>query len=570
MRYSKLFGKTRKGSKDLASKNATLLIRGGFIDQLMAGAYTFLPLGKRVLFKIENIIREEMDKIGDELLMTNLSPVENWKQSGRFDTVDVLLKAVPANDNSADRHNAEYIINPTNEDVVTPLVRDFITSYKDLPLAVYHIQTKFRNEPRAKSGILRGREFRMKDLYSFHANVEDLKNYYEESKKAYWAVFDRLSLSDKTVIAAASGGDFTEEFSHEFQTKCDAGEDLIFEVPSTKECFNKEVAPAKAPAFEYSSEQLSLEEVAGEGVIGVEALSKQMGIAPEQTTKTLFFQNSKGEMIAAVVRGDREIDEGKLAKVLGLSLTDLSLASEELVKKITGTGIGYAGLLNLSGEVQVVVDEACQAMTNFEMGGNKHGVHCKNVNWGRDVQAPSEFYDIKVAKEGDIYPESGEAYNTFKACEVGNIFPLMDKFSKAFDFKVTGEDGSQQTVYMGCYGIGSSRVMGVLAEVFGDENGVAWPEAVAPYKYHIVTIARSGEDESCKQSEALYKKLVQRGDEVLWDDRLDVRPGEKFADADLIGCPIRLVVSPKTIEQNSFELKLRSESESKLVKLEEV
>lgn len=570
MRYSKLFGRTRKGSKDLASKNATLLIRGGFIDQLMAGAYTFLPLGKRVLFKIENIIREEMDKIGDELLMTNLSPVENWKQSGRFDTVDVLLKAVPANDNSADRHSAEYVINPTNEETVTPLVRDFITSYKDLPLAVYHIQTKFRNEPRAKSGILRGREFRMKDLYSFHTSVEDLKNYYEESKKAYWAVFDRLSLSDKTVIAAASGGDFTEEFSHEFQTKCDAGEDLIFEVSSTKECFNKEVAPARAPAFEYSSEQLSLEEVAGEGVIGVEALSKQMGLAPEQTTKTLFFQDSKGDMIAAVVRGDREIDEGKLAKVLGVSLNDLSLASEELVKKITGTGIGYAGLLNLSGEVQVIVDEACQAMTNFEMGGNKHGVHCKNVNWGRDVQAPAEFYDIKVAKEGDIYPETGEAYNTFKACEVGNIFPLMDKFSKAFDFKVAGEDGSQQTVYMGCYGIGSSRVMGVLAEVFGDENGVAWPEAVAPYRYHIVTIARSEDDESYKQSEALYKKLVQSGDEVLWDDRLDVRPGEKFADADLIGCPIRLVVSPKTIEQNSVELKLRSENESKLVKLEEV
>jgi prolyl-tRNA synthetase len=570
MRYSKLFGKTRKGSKDLASKNATLLIRGGFIDQLMAGAYTFLPLGKRVLFKIENIIREEMDKIGDELLMTNLSPVENWKQSGRFDTVDVLLKAVPANDNSADRHSAEYVINPTNEETVTPLVRDFITSYKDLPLAVYHIQTKFRNEPRAKSGILRGREFRMKDLYSFHTSVEDLKNYYEESKKAYWAVFDRLSLSDKTVIAAASGGDFTEEFSHEFQTKCDAGEDLIFEAPSTKECFNKEVAPAKAPAFEYSSEPLSLEEVAGEGVIGVEALSKQMGIVPEQTTKTLFFQNSKGEMIAAVVRGDREIDEGKLAKVLGVSLADLSLASEELVKKITGTGLGYAGLLNLSGEVQVVVDEACQAMTNFEMGGNKHGVHYKNVNWVRDAMAPVEFYDIKVAKEGDIYPETGEAYNTFKACEVGNIFPLMDKFSKAFDFKVTGEDGSQQTVYMGCYGIGSSRVMGVLAEVFGDENGVAWPEAVAPYRYHIVTIARSEDDESYKQSEALYKKLVQRGDEVLWDDRVDVRPGEKFADADLIGCPIRLVVSPKTIEQDSVELKLRSEGESKLVKLEEV
>jgi prolyl-tRNA synthetase len=570
MKYSKLFGKTRKNSKDMASKNATLLIRGGFIDQVMAGAYTFLPLGERVLKKIENIIREEMDKIGQEMLMTNLSPVENWKQSGRYDTVDILLKAVPANENSADRHNGEYIVNPTNEDVVTPLVRDFITSYKELPVAVYHIQTKFRNEPRAKSGLLRGREFRMKDLYSFHLSLDDFKDYYEKSKEAYWAVFDRLSLSDKTVIAAASGGDFTEEFSHEFQTKCDAGEDLIFQVPSTGECFNKEVAPAKAPEFKQDEEQLSLEEVAGEGVIGVEALAEQMGLAPEQTTKTLFFEDDQGMMIAAVIRGDRDIDEGKLAKVLGISLTKLKLASEELVKKMTGSEVGYAGLLNLSPEARVVVDDSVHNLVNFEMGGNKTGVHYKNVNWGRDVDAPELFYDIKLAKEGDLYPETGEVYETFKACEVGNIFPLMTKFSDAFGFQVTGEDGNLTPVIMGCYGIGSTRVMGVLAEVFGDQNGVIWPEAIAPYKYHIVTIAKSEDDEPYKQSEQLYKKLVQRGDEVLWDERLNVRPGEKFADADLVGCPIRLVVSPKTLDSGSVEIKLRSESESKLVKLEEV
>lgn len=570
MKYSKMFGKTRKGSKEMASKNATLLIRAGFIDQLMSGAYTFLPLGKRVLFKIENIIRGEMDKIGQELLMTNLSPVENWKQSGRYDTVDVLLKAVPANENSADRHNAEYIINPTNEDIVTPLVRDLVTSYKDFPLAVYHIQTKFRNEPRAKSGLLRGREFRMKDLYSFHLSQDDFEDYYQKSKQAYWAVFDRLSLTNKTVITAASGGDFTEEFSHEFQTKCDAGEDLIFEVPSTSECFNKEVAPVKVPDFTYSKEFLSLEEISGEGVIGVEALSAQMGIKPEQTTKTLFFEDNKGNMVAAVVRGDREIDEGKLAKVLGISLTKLKLASEELVKKMTGSEIGYAGLLNLSSEIKVVVDDSCQDLVNFEMGGNKTGFHYKNVNWGRDVKLPEKLYDIKVAKEGDLHPETGEVYQTFKACEVGNIFPLQTKFSDSFDLQIIGEDGKLQPVIMGCYGIGSTRIMGVLAELFGDENGVAWPESVAPYKYHIVTIARSEDDESYKKSEELYNKLIQRGEEVLWDDRLSVRPGEKFADADLVGCSIRLVVSPKTLESASVELKLRSEQDSKLVKFGEV
>lgn len=570
MKYSKLFGKTRKGSKDYASKNATLLIRAGFIDQVMAGVYTFLPLGKRVLDKIEDIIRKEMNKIGDEMLMTNLSPVENWKISGRYDTVDVLLKATPANESSSKRHDSEYIINPTNEDVVTPLVRDFISSYKDLPTAVYHIQTKFRNEPRAKSGLLRGREFRMKDLYSFHASLDDFNDYYQKSKEVYWQVFDRLSLRDKTVIAAASGGDFTEEFSHEFQTKCDAGEDLIFQVPSSGECFNKEVAAAEAPAFDQSDERLSLEEVVGDGIIGVEALSEQMGISSQQTTKTLFFQDQSGKMIAAVVRGDRDIDEGKLAKVLGLKLSELSLASDHLVKKMTGAEVGYAGLLNLSSQVQVVVDESCQDLVNFEMGGNKTGVHFKNVNWGRDIDPPEVFHDIKVAAEGDLHPGTGEVYEVFKACEVGNIFPLMTKFSDAFGFQVTGEDGKLQEVFMGCYGIGSTRLMGVLAEVFGDENGVVWPEAVAPYKYHIVSIAKSESDESYKEAEELYLKLKARGEEVLWDDRLSVRPGEKFADADLIGCPIRLVVSPKTLESDSVEFKLRSESESKLVKFKEI
>lgn len=557
-----MFGKTRKGSKEFNSKNATLLIRGGFVDQLMSGVYTFLPLGKRVLFKIENIVREEMNPIANELLMTNLSPVENWKKTGRFDVVDVLLKAVPANENSAKKYTSEYVINPTNEEAITPLVRDFTSSYKELPLAVYHIQTKFRNEPRAKSGILRGREFRMKDLYSFHTSFEDFTEYYDHSKEIYWNVFDRVGLRDSTVIAAASGGDFTEEFSHEFQTKCDAGEDLIFQVPSTGECFNREVTASQAPRVSSNEEEQELEEVEGKDLIGVEQLAKFLKIPVEKTTKTLLYQLEDGAVVAAAVRGGYDVDEDKLAKILGIKPNQLSLAPEAVVKEVTGAEVGYAGLLNLPERVTQIVDESCLNRKNFEIGANKTHFHSVNVNWGSDIQIPEKTYDIKVAQIGDAHPETGEIYETFKASEVGNIFPLMTKFSDAFDFTVAGEDGRPQKVYMGCYGIGTTRLMGVIAEVFGDENGVAWPEAIAPYKYHIVSIARTTDDESYKKAEELYEKLSARGDEVLWDDRIDVRPGEKFADADLIGCPIRLVISPKTVEKEAVEVKKRNEKES--------
>ena len=570
MKYSKMFGKTRKNSKEYASKNATLLIRGGFVDPLMSGVYTFLPLGKRVLFKIENIIREEMDKIGNELLMTNLSPVENWKKSGRFDTVDVLMKAVPANESSAERYSSEYVINPTNEDVVTPLVRDFTSSYKELPLAVYHIQTKFRNEPRAKSGILRGREFRMKDLYSFHTSLEDFNVYYEHSKKIYWNVFDRVGLKDDTVIAAASGGDFTDEFSHEFQTKCDAGEDLIFQIPSTGECFNREVTASKAPGVSYDETELEMQEVEGKNLIGVEPLAKFLDIPVEKTTKTLLYQLEDKTVVAVAIRGGYDVDEEKLAKVLGIKPVQLSLAPKDVVKKVTSAEVGYAGLLNLPENVTQIVDESCLNRKNFEVGANKTNFHNINVNWGRDIPVPDKTYDIKVAQVGDAYPGTGETYDTFKASEVGNIFPLMTKFSDAFNFTVTGEDGSPQKVFMGCYGIGTTRLMGVVAEVFGDESGVVWPEVIAPYKYHLVSIARSKDDESYKKSEELYNKLIERGEEVLWDDRIDVRPGEKFADADLIGCPIRLVVSPKMVEINSIEVKKRSEKEGAVIAFDSI
>jgi prolyl-tRNA synthetase len=575
MKYSQLPIKTSKTvSGELSSKNAKLLTQAGFIHQEMAGVYSFLPLGLRVLKKIEDIIRKEMDTIGAEVFMPSLAPIENWVRSKRFDSVDVLMKTTPANEKAKLKHDTEYVLNPTHEDIVTPLMKEFNRSYKDFPFAVYQIQTKFRNEPRAKSGLLRCREFRMKDLYSFHTSEESLKKYYEASKEVYWRVFDKLGFNrSDTFITLASGGDFTKEYTHEFQTVCDAGEDIIFRVPSLGLTFNREVAPSKAPVMDQSNEEMQpLQEVEGAGIIGVEEVAQHVGITSQQTTKTLLFENdpstNSGQekvIVAAAVRGGYDVDVEKLQKVSGLD--NLKLASAETVEKITGAKVGYAGLLNLPQEVRIFMDESMDGRRNFEMGANKTNFHSINVNFGRDLVKPDKFYDIKIAKEGDIYPETGEVYEVYKAAEIGNIFPLGTKFSKAFDYYYTDEQGNQQIVYMGSYGIGPSRIMGVLVEKLADEKGLVWPETVAPFQVHLIGIMNQ-ESVVKEKAQEIYQKLRQKGIEVFFDDRENISAGQKFNDADLFGIPVRLVVSPKTGEK--IEWKKRTEQQTEFLSLEEV
>ena len=566
MKYSKLFGKTKKESKTYESKNATFLTKGGFIDQTMAGAYKYLPLGIRVLQKIENIVREEMDKIGQEMLLTAISPRELWEQTGR-DGIDVLFEVHGANEASRNQNDASYILNPTHEDNITPTVQQFIQSYRELPVALYQIQNKFRNEARPKSGILRGREFRMKDLYSFHATHEDLMEYYEIAKEAYVKVFERLGLGEHTVIALASGGDFTKNYSHEFQTRCEAGEDLIFHDTVNNIFYNREVAASKAPAYNYDTDMKVREDVYGEDVVSVEKLVEFLNVPIEVTIKTLLYEDADSNVYAVAVRGDYEVDDAKLSKAVDRS--DLQLASEETVNRVTGAEIGYAGILDLPEDVMIFCDDALESMVNFEVGANKTHYHTINANWGRDIEKPEKFYDLKVAQEGDLNPETGEAYVVFKAAEVGNIFPLETKFSKAFDFTYTDDNGKEYLVYMGSYGIGTTRIMGVIAEVFNDENGLIWPEQIAPYHVHLVSIAKSEEDESFKQAQELYDTLTAKGVEVLWDDRIETRPGEKFADADLIGIPTRVVVSSRSLENGGVEVKMRNESDSQVISPEE-
>ncbi len=563
MRYSNTFVKTSKEiPKDEVSLNSQLLIKAGFVDKLMSGVYTYLPLGLRVLSKIEKIVRDEISKIGSEVYMPSLSPIENWQETKRFETVDVLYKASGANTASIEKNNGEYVLNSTHEEIVTPLAQKFGVSYKNFPFAIFQIQTKFRNEARPKSGLLRGREFRMKDLYSFHTDQNDFDKYYENAKDVYFRIFNQLGLGNDTVVALASGGDFTEKFSHEFQTICETGEDELFYDEVKDVYYNKEVAPALAPNLE-SEDMLERKDVEAEGVIGVEALSKHLKISPKKTTKTLFYLVDDEKFVAVCIRGDYEINEIKLKKIL--DSTNIKLANDELVMKKTGAETGYAGIINLPEEIDLFIDDSVESMVNFETGTNKTGFHSINVNFDRDVKRPDTFYDFKVAKKGDLNPESGKVYKTVIASEVGNIFPLETKFSDAFKYQYVSDEGKHEKVIMGCYGIGTSRLMGVIAEKFNDENGLVWPMTVSPCHVHLISIVKS--EETSNKADKLYEEMLSEGIEVFYDDR-DERPGKKFGDADLIGIPLRIVISDRTLESDSVEWKLRNTDSAEEVKLD--
>ncbi len=520
-----------------------------------------------MLDKIEDIVREEMDPIGSELFLSAIGPQENWQRTGRLESVGVLFQVEGANEISRKTNDATYILNSTHEEIITPIFRQFVKSYTDLPCAAYQIQSKFRNEARAKSGLLRGREFRMKDLYSFHASEKDMIDYlHTKVKPAYERIFERLGLADRTVIALASGGDFSKEPSVEFQTKCDTGEDVIFHDPDSGAIYNREITPCTAPTWGNPKEaERPREDVVGKGIIGVEELAAFLKIEVERTTKTLLFETEKGKVIAAAVRGGYDVNEEKLRNVARCK--SLKLASAETVKMVTGAEVGYAGPLGLPKDVAVFWDDSTRGRKNFECGANKTHEHSIHVNFGRDVEQPEKFFDFKVAREGDLIPGTEKPYETFRTCEVGNLFTLYTKFSDAIGFTYMDKDNKAKPVYMGSYGLGTTRVMGVLAEIFHDEHGLMWPEAVAPFAIHIVPIAKTEEEKSYKEAVKLYEALRKKGMECLFDDRMHLSVGEKLADADLIGCPKRVVVSPKTLDGKGAELKDRMTGKVTMVAL---
>lgn len=560
MRVSQLFTKTKKEvPADEVSKNAQLLIRAGYIHKEMAGVYTFLPLGLKVLENISQVIREEMDAIGgQEMKLTTLQDAEIWKQTDRWDDkkVDVWFKTKLKND-------SELGLAPTHEEPIIRAVKPYINSYKDLPFLAYQIQTKFRNETRAKSGVMRGREFLMKDMYSFARTEAEHEELYEKIKQAYFKAYNRLGIGEQTFLTYASGGMFSQ-FSHEFQTICEAGEDEIFYDEVDKQYLNQEIVQALAGTKNSVEEPKALEEHKLDGVIGAEALAKAFNIPIKKSTKSLYFTTDKGEVILAVVRSDYNVDTAKLASLSGGSQVRPSSSDE--IKKLTGAEVGYAGVVNAP-DIKIYFDDSLENLCNFETGTNKTGYHAINVNFGRDTKQPESFVDIKVPQKGDINPKNNQPYPVYAAAEVGNIFTLKDKFSQPLGLTFVDENDKEQHVLMGCYGIGPSRLVGVITELLGDDKGLVWPQNIAPY---VVYLARLSEDDAVVEAaDKVCAELEAAGITVLYDDR-DARAGEKFKDADLLGMPWRVVVSAKTVEQGKIEVKKRTESESALITTEEL
>lgn len=551
MRINQLFTKTSKQiPADEIAKNAQLLIRAGYVHKTMAGVYSYTPLGLRVLENIKQIVREEMDAIdSQELVMSTLQRRELWQETGRWDSesVDVWFK-------SELQDGTEVGFGWTHEEPIVEMLRNYLKSYKDLPISVYQFQNKLRNELRAKSGIMRGREFIMKDMYSVHSTKEDLDAYYNQVIEAYKRCYRRLGIGDDTYVTFASGGAFTK-FSHEFQTICSAGEDDVYVVPSTNVVYNAEIAPVQAsPNPAAGAEMKELAMLDNKDIVGAEALTKALNIPNTASTKSMLYDSSAG-MLMAVVRSDYEINEDKLKAEANVSW--LRLADADQVLSATGAEIGFSGLYNLPAGITLLVDDSCRDMVNFETGANQTGKHAYNVNWRRDVPMPKKFVDIKLVKEGDISPETGEVYRHYRTAEVGNIFNFGTQKSEEMNLVFTGDDGKQHYAYMGSYGIGITRVMGVIVEKFADQKGLVWPENIAPFRLQLIAIGDKGKD----VADSLYEELKTAGVAVLYDDRSE-RPGVKFADAELMGMPWRVVVSDRAVESGGlFEVVERANSQ---------
>lgn len=558
MHYSQLFGKTQKEiPHDATVISHQLLIRGGFVFQIAAGIYDFLPLGYRVLMNIDRIIKEELAKEGvQHLLMPFVHPAALWKETGRYEKMDKILAKFTS------KRGSDHLLAPTHEETVTDLARHFIHTYKDMPVIVNQNQWKYRDEIRVTGGLLRTREFLMQDAYSFDFDKAGLDESFTKMSRAYHAIFDRIGVT--VSVVKADSGTMGGSDSQEFMMVSDIGEDTIFSCDSCDYRANVEKAVSRVENAVQDTEMKPMKEVEGKGIVGVEELSKFLGIDVAHTTKTLLFQADK-KIVAALIRGDFNINETKLKNYLGC--LELQLASAETVKRVTGADVGYAGPVGLPLDVVVVADLTCEGRTNFEAGSNKTDFHNVNVNFERDFPTPP-FVDIREVRENDACASCEKGKLSKKnAVELGHVFKLGTCYSEQMKASFADRDGKEKPIEMGCYGIGISRLVGAIVDFSHDEKGVIWPKSVAPFGVHLVHL---GKDEAVvKAARDLYKNLVDVGIDVLYDDR-EESAGVKFNDADLIGIPLRLVVSGRTLEKNSVEWKERAGSEVKNVALAEV
>ncbi|HEX3011494.1 MAG TPA: proline--tRNA ligase [Syntrophomonadaceae bacterium] len=556
MKASELFYPTlREVPNEAEVVSHQLLLRAGFIRKTTAGIYTYLPLGYRVIKKIIDIVREEMDRAGgQEILMPIIQPKELWEQSGRWSVYGDEMFRVK------DRHDHYFALGPTHEEIITSLVDGDVHSYRDLPLLLYQIQNKYRDEIRPRFGLMRGREFIMKDLYSFDLDETGLDTSYHKMYDAYKKIYGRLNLNFR-VVEADSGAIGGNE-SHEFMVLADTGECLIVYCDNCHYAANVEKAEciAEDKTSSADDEIKPLTKIHTPGQRTIKDLVHFLGTPESQQVKTLLYQ-ADDEIVAAVVRGDRELNEIKLKNVL--KCTNLFMADEPSVRAQCGAGFGSLGPVNLN--FKVYVDAEVAAMQSFTCGANEDDYHYQNVCMGRDF-VPEAIYDLRCAAAGDNCPCCGEKLKTTRGIEVGHIFKLGTKYSDAMHAVYLDQGGKEQPMVMGCYGIGISRTMAAAVEQNFDENGIIWPIPIAPYHVIIVPV-NANRPEQMETAMKLYHQLCDLGAEVIVDDR-DERAGVKFKDADLTGIPVRITIGPKSLQENKAEVKKRWEKESILVDLD--
>jgi prolyl-tRNA synthetase len=554
MRYSRALVPTLKEAPaDAQTVSHILLTRGGYMRRVGAGIYSFLPLGLRVLRRIERIIREEMDRSGAlEVLLPALLPAEYYRETGRWDLYGETLFRLK------DRKGGDYHLGPTHEEIITDLARHEIKSYRELPRTLYQVQAKYRDEPRPRAGLLRGREFLMKDAYSFDVDDTGAAASYETMRLAYRRIFDRIGF-DYRMVSADSGA-IGGSTSAEFQVLVQSGEDIIAACDGCDYAANLEVAAAGASAASSNPKTADLSalvKVATPGKRSIEEVSAFLRIAPRQMLKSLVYV-AGDRVVLVVLRGDHEVNEVKLARAL--KVDEVRLADAETVQRVTGSEVGFAGPVGYKGEI--LVDRGAAEVASGVTGANEKDQHLTNVVFARDYEGP--VADVRSVVDGDPCPNCGGTLKLYRGIEAGHIFILGTRYSAQMGAMFLDKTGEQKPMIMGCYGIGVSRLVAAAVEQHHDENGIAWPAAIAPYPVHVVQVG--SEPEVVAAVANLEKSLGALGIEPLVDDR-DERPGVKFKDADLIGIPLRVTVGAKALKSGSIELKPRSEKNPKNVEL---
>ena len=549
-----LVGTLREVPAEAEIESHKLMLRAGLMRKMAAGIYNYMPLGLKVIENVKNIVREEMNNAGaQEFLASALIPAELWQESGRWDAYGAEMFRLK------DRHNRDFCLGPTHEEVFTDIVRNEIKSYKQLPLNLYQIQTKYRDERRPRFGVMRSREFIMKDGYSFDKDQEGLDLAYEKMRKAYVNIFNRCGLDAKAV--AADSGAIGGSGSAEFMVKSEVGEDDVVFCTACDYAANIEKAPS-TPEHGEKEELMEVEKVETPAVKSIEDLAKFFECSPKKIAKTLIFQ-ADDKVVAVVLRGDREANEVKIANAIG-EVIELEMASEEAVKEATGAAVGFAGPMGIKVDM-LLVDQEVANMYNFIICANETDMHLKNVNYGRDFEGVvGDFRNVTI---GEKCPECGKEITISRGTEVGHIFKLGTKYSESMGATFIDEDGKAKPFIMGCYGIGVTRTVASIIEQHNDENGIIWPLEVAPYHVSVIPANVKNEEQATK-AEEIYNELRKMGVEALLDDRKE-RAGVKFKDSELMGIPMRITVG-KMIGEGQVEFKLRNGGEVETLSIEEV